>query len=211
MSAPLKYGPVCGIFSSASSSSPPFASKTPASISPIRAGIGVGPLELRFHRQSRLMRELPAIHVRNGRINFKFGNDKIRLLSHRSRFRYLSAGAIGRGWEVDCFRQARAHRPARHRPRRVHAQRPLVRRAGTRRSEPGHHRYRPRRADRAYSRRARRHPRRRYFAAPSGRTRKRYRHPRPPEYRRRSPLGSAALQGQRISARHSRPARSVKQ
>ena len=57
------------------------------------------------------MRVAPAIHVRNGRINFKFG-DQERLLPHRNRSRYFAAGSSGR-WRVDLSAQpARTDRTA---------------------------------------------------------------------------------------------------
>jgi hypothetical protein len=47
-----------------------------------------------------VMRELPAIHVRNGRINFKFGDDKSGFYLTEADFDISPPGAIGSGWDV---------------------------------------------------------------------------------------------------------------
>jgi hypothetical protein len=47
-----------------------------------------------------VMHELPAIHVRNGRINFKFGDDKSGFYLTEADFDISPPGAIGRGWDV---------------------------------------------------------------------------------------------------------------
>ena len=44
-----------------------------------------------------VMHELPAIHVRNGRINFKFGDDKSGFYLTETDFDISPPGAIGRG------------------------------------------------------------------------------------------------------------------
>jgi hypothetical protein len=47
-----------------------------------------------------VMHELPAIHVRNGRINFKFGDDKSGFYLAEANFDVSPPGAIGSGWDV---------------------------------------------------------------------------------------------------------------
>jgi hypothetical protein len=47
-----------------------------------------------------VMHELPAIHVRNGRINFKFGDDKSGFYLTETDFDISPPGAIGSGWDV---------------------------------------------------------------------------------------------------------------
>jgi hypothetical protein len=47
-----------------------------------------------------VMHELPAIHVRNGRINFKFGDDKSGFYLTEADLDISPPGAIGRGWDV---------------------------------------------------------------------------------------------------------------
>jgi hypothetical protein len=60
-----------------------------------------------------LMRVLPALQVRNGRINFKFGNDKTTFYLTETDLDISPPVAIGRGWKVDCSAQlARTDRPA---------------------------------------------------------------------------------------------------
>jgi hypothetical protein len=60
-----------------------------------------------------MMRVLPALQVRNGRINFKFGNDKTTFYLTETDLDISPPVAIGRGWKVDCSAQlARTDRPA---------------------------------------------------------------------------------------------------
>ena len=60
-----------------------------------------------------VMRVLPALQVRNGRINFKFGNDKTTFYLTETDLDISPPVAIGRGWKVDCSAQlARTDRPA---------------------------------------------------------------------------------------------------
>jgi len=47
-----------------------------------------------------VMHQLPAIHVRNGRINFKFGDDKSGFYLTEADFDLSPPGAIGSGWDV---------------------------------------------------------------------------------------------------------------
>lgn len=47
-----------------------------------------------------VMHELPAIHIRNGRINFKFGDDKSGFYLTEADLDISPPGAIGRGWDV---------------------------------------------------------------------------------------------------------------
>ncbi len=60
-----------------------------------------------------VMRALPALQVRNGRINFKYGNDKTAFYLTATDLDISPPVAIGRGWKVDCSAQlARSDRPA---------------------------------------------------------------------------------------------------
>jgi hypothetical protein len=60
-----------------------------------------------------VMHELPAIHVRNGRINFKFGDDKSGFYLTEADFDISPPGAIGSGWDVAVSAQlARTDRAA---------------------------------------------------------------------------------------------------
>ena len=60
-----------------------------------------------------VMRVLPAIQVRNGRINFKFGNDKTSFYLTAADLDIAPPVSPGHGWGVDCSAQlARADRPA---------------------------------------------------------------------------------------------------
>jgi hypothetical protein len=60
-----------------------------------------------------VMRVLPAIQVRNGRINFKFGDDKTSFYLTETDLDISPPGTIGRGWKVDCSAKfARTDRPA---------------------------------------------------------------------------------------------------
>ncbi len=60
-----------------------------------------------------VMHALPAIRVRNGRINFKFGNDKTAFYLTAADLDISPPIAAGHGWDVDCSAQfARADRPA---------------------------------------------------------------------------------------------------
>ncbi len=60
-----------------------------------------------------VMRALPALHVRNGRINFKFGNEKTVFYLNAADLDISPPVTIGRGWEVNCSAQlARTDRPA---------------------------------------------------------------------------------------------------
>jgi hypothetical protein len=60
-----------------------------------------------------LMRVLPALQVRNGRINFKFGDEKTTFYLTETDLDISPPVAIGRGWKVDCSAQlARTDRPA---------------------------------------------------------------------------------------------------
>ncbi len=60
-----------------------------------------------------VMRILPALHVRNGRINFKFGNDKTVFYLTETDLDISPPVAVGRGWDVNCSAQlARTDRAA---------------------------------------------------------------------------------------------------
>ena len=60
-----------------------------------------------------VMRVLPALQVRNGRINFKFGNDKTSFYLTETDLDISPPVSAGRGWNVDCSAQlARTDRPA---------------------------------------------------------------------------------------------------
>jgi hypothetical protein len=60
-----------------------------------------------------MIRALPAIQVRGGRINFKFGNEKTIFYLTGADADIGPPVAIGRGWDVDCAAQlARTDRPA---------------------------------------------------------------------------------------------------
>jgi hypothetical protein len=60
-----------------------------------------------------LMRAIPAIHVRNGRINFKFGDTKSVFYLMDTDLDIAPPGSLGGGWSVSCEAQAaRADRPA---------------------------------------------------------------------------------------------------
>lgn len=60
-----------------------------------------------------VMHALPAIQVRNGRINFKFGNDKTAFYLTAADLDISPPISAGHGWDVDCSAQfARADRPA---------------------------------------------------------------------------------------------------
>ena len=60
-----------------------------------------------------VMRTLPALHVRNGRINFKFGSDKTVFYLTATDLDISPPVATGRGWDVDCSAQlARTDRAA---------------------------------------------------------------------------------------------------
>ena len=52
-----------------------------------------------------VMRVLPALQVRNGRINFKFGADKTTFYLTETDLDISPPVAIGRGWKVDCSAQ----------------------------------------------------------------------------------------------------------
>jgi hypothetical protein len=60
-----------------------------------------------------LLRNTPAIHVRNSRIHFKFGDEKSVFYLTETDLDVSPPGAIGRGWKVECSAKlARADRPA---------------------------------------------------------------------------------------------------
>jgi len=60
-----------------------------------------------------VMRAIPAIHVRNGRINFKFGDTKSVFYLMDTDLDIAPPGSLGGGWSVACEAQAaRADRPA---------------------------------------------------------------------------------------------------
>ena len=60
-----------------------------------------------------VMRTIPAIHVRNGRINFKFGDTKSVFYLMDTDLDISPPGSLGGGWKVSCEAQAaRADRPA---------------------------------------------------------------------------------------------------
>ena len=60
-----------------------------------------------------VMRTIPAIHVRNGRINFKFGDTKSVFYLMDTDLDIAPPGSLGGGWKVSCEAQAaRADRPA---------------------------------------------------------------------------------------------------
>lgn len=60
-----------------------------------------------------VMRTIPAIHVRNGRINFKFGDTKSMFYLMDTDLDISPPGSLGGGWKVSCEAQAaRADRPA---------------------------------------------------------------------------------------------------
>src|SRR5579871_965297 len=60
-----------------------------------------------------VMREVPAIHVRNSRINFKFGNSKSVFYLMDTDLDIAPPGSLGGGWKVSCEAQAaRTDRPA---------------------------------------------------------------------------------------------------
>ncbi len=49
-----------------------------------------------------VMSRVPAIHVRNGRINFKFGDEKSVFYLQETDLDISPPGSIGRAWRVDC-------------------------------------------------------------------------------------------------------------
>ena len=60
-----------------------------------------------------VMREVPAIHVRNSRINFKFGETKSVFYLMDTDLDIAPPGSLGGGWKVSCEAQAaRTDRPA---------------------------------------------------------------------------------------------------
>ena len=60
-----------------------------------------------------VMSAIPAIHVRNGRINFKFGDTKSVFYLTQTDLDIGPPGSLGGGWKVDCEAQAaRTDRPA---------------------------------------------------------------------------------------------------
>jgi len=60
-----------------------------------------------------IMRDVPAIHVRNSRINFKFGDTKSVFYLMDTDLDITPPGSLGGGWKVSCEAQAaRADRPA---------------------------------------------------------------------------------------------------
>jgi len=60
-----------------------------------------------------VMRSIPAIHVRKGRINFKFGDRKSVFYLQGTDLDISPPGSIGRAWSVDCSAQpARTDRTA---------------------------------------------------------------------------------------------------
>jgi hypothetical protein len=60
-----------------------------------------------------VMRALPAIQVRNSRINFKFGDNKTAFYLTETDLDISPPVSIGRGWKVDCSAKfARTDRPA---------------------------------------------------------------------------------------------------
>lgn len=60
-----------------------------------------------------VMRAVPAIHVRNGRINFKFGDTKSVFYLMDTDLDIAPPGSLGGGWKVSCEAQAaRTDRPA---------------------------------------------------------------------------------------------------
>ncbi len=60
-----------------------------------------------------VMRVLPALQIRNGRINFKFGDDKSRFYLTETDLDISPPVSIARGWKVDCSAQlARTDRPS---------------------------------------------------------------------------------------------------
>jgi hypothetical protein len=60
-----------------------------------------------------VMRTIPAIHVRNGRINFKFGDTKSVFYLMNTDLDIAPPGSLGGGWTVSCEAQAaRTDRPA---------------------------------------------------------------------------------------------------
>ncbi|HWC99070.1 MAG TPA: hypothetical protein VG456_20060 [Candidatus Sulfopaludibacter sp.] len=52
-----------------------------------------------------VMRKVPAIHVRHGRINFKFGDRKSVFYLQQTDLDISPPGSIGRAWSVDCSAQ----------------------------------------------------------------------------------------------------------
>jgi hypothetical protein len=52
-----------------------------------------------------VMTRIPAIHVRNGRINFKFGDQKSVFYLQQTDLDISPPGSIGRAWNVDCSAQ----------------------------------------------------------------------------------------------------------
>ena len=142
-----------------------------------------------------VMRAAPAIHVRDSRINFKFGDTKSGLLPHRNRSRYLAVRSRRR-LEDRLFGPTRAHRPSRAGAGILHPEGPLVRASGARGSGLC-------KLDRAGA--GRNHRRcmsgqdgsvhgtlssRLHLGGPA----QQYRHHGPPGYRRRAPLGHDARQ-----------------
>ena len=79
----------------------------------------------------------PGIHVRNGRINFKFGDKKTRLLPARNRPRYLPARLRRPRLDAGLLRPSLRAPTVRRRPGRFHLARPLVRGARARGSRSG--------------------------------------------------------------------------
>ena len=95
-----------------------------------------------------VIRTAPAIHVRDSRIHFKFGDTKSVFYLTETDLD-ISPSALQRRLEDRLFRQARARRPPGARPGIVHLEGPLVCRARTRRSRHGSGSRRARRSDRA--------------------------------------------------------------
>jgi hypothetical protein len=59
-----------------------------------------------------LMLNTPAIHIRNSRINFKFGDEKSIFYLTETDLDISPPGSIGRGWKVECSaKPARTDRP----------------------------------------------------------------------------------------------------
>ena len=86
-----------------------------ASINLTKSGLAAEPGRWNFDAFANrsLMSATPAIHVRNGRINFKFGGTKSIFYLLDTDLDIAPPGALGSGWSISCEGQAaRTDRPA---------------------------------------------------------------------------------------------------
>ena len=138
------------------------------------------------------MSTAPAIHVRDGRIHFKFGDTKSVFYLTETDLDISPPDHARRWLEVVCSgKPARTDRSAQGLGL-VCPEWPLVRRAGARRHGPAAGPHRAGRNDGPAERAGRQHPRHHHVAPASGRTDRQYRHPRTADGGRRPSLGPAA-------------------